>query len=103
MTNWVKAASPVAWISLILAAGGQAVSIGYIYAKTTADIAANRYQIERNRDETLERHRNLDRTIKHLYDSMRSIYSIKTDVEVIKSQLNTIQRSVQNLEKQRAR
>ncbi len=108
-TKWLGG-SVVAWASLAVTLVGGAVTFGATQANVRGEIANVQYQITRNRDESqdrltrnrdeaLDRIKSIEGSVSNLYTSMTAIHSIKTDVEVIKAQIQSINNTMSRIER----
>lgn len=84
VTNWL-AASPVAWISLGVSIIVPTATVVYNYASMGGQIAGVSYQVTRNREETADKLQLMNTRIDNMYTAMNAIYSMRTDIEVIKT------------------
>lgn len=96
--GWFSA-SPVAWIALGVTLSAHGAAFVYHQAQLAGQIGALNYQIQRNREEGLERVRTAEAQLANVYNSLSAINSIKIDVEVIKSQVNALTESMRRLER----
>ena len=100
-SRWL-AASPVAWVSLGLTIFGTTTGIVYNYAQLRSElhgeIATLTYQVQRNREEATDKFKSHEASMNTMYTALSSIHSVRTDVEVIKSQMQQIVDSVKRIE-----
>lgn len=108
VASWMGG-SPVAWISLGATAITTVGGIVYGYGKLAnevdslrdahaRDIAKLEYQVVRNREEYKEKFAAHDTAMNSMYTTLSSIHSMRTDVEVIKSQVQTVIDAVKRIE-----
>lgn len=108
-TKWLGG-SVVAWASLAVTLVGGAITFGATQASVNGELDNVKYQITRNRDESqdrltrnrdeaLDRIKSIEGSVSNLYTSMTAIHSIKTDVEVIKSQIQSINNAMSRIER----
>lgn len=101
MKSKVSSASPiVAYASFAFTLVGLAVNFGYSNASMQGELATLKYQVTRNREETLDRVKSIEANVGNIYTSLSAIHSIKTDVEVIKVQIQSINETMRKLERQ---
>lgn len=91
--------SIVAWVSLGITLVGFAVTYGATQATINGELGSLKYQTTRNREEASDRIKSIEASVNNLYTSMASIHSIKTDVEVIKAEMKSLNEAMRRLER----
>lgn len=97
-SKWFTA-SPVSWITLTITMVGLIYNFGVSHANLNAQLAANTFQIQRNRDDANERFKSIETNVASLHVSMSAIHAIKTEIEVIKTILGGIKNELERYDR----
>jgi hypothetical protein len=95
--------SIVAWAGVAITVLGHAVQYGTTQATVQGQVGSLKYEVTRNREEANDRVKSIEGNVSNLYTSMAAMHSIKIDVEVIKSRIQSTDDTLRRLESQMLR
>mgnify|MGYP001026586450 FL=1 len=93
--SWINLPS---WLTLTIALCLNFISVGYTWATMEAKIERNMQDILRNEREDRERAQTVQRDISNLSNQLATMNQLRTDVEVMKNQLQSISETLRRLE-----
>lgn len=101
MSKWLEG-SPVAWaalaVSIIVPSAAMVYNYAYLGAHLSGQVSSLSYQITRNREETTDKLLTTGARIDNMYTSMNTLYTMRTDIEVIKAQIQQVNDAVRRIE-----
>ena len=87
------------WLALVVALSANLISVGYTYADFAAKLERNRDEINRNEREDRERASRFEDSIRQINMTLANLGQLRTDVEVVKTSLTSINETLRRLER----
>lgn len=87
------------WLGLVLALSINFITVGYTYATFESKLERNKEEIIRNEREDRERASRFDQQLTAINNSIANMGQLKTDVEVMKNSLASINETLRRLER----